>query len=155
MADITTVTEETDLPMIGLVHRGKHSAIGPTFHRLAEELTRRDLWATTGAWAGMYHGDPTTTPEDDLTSYAACAYPADAPVPDGFERVALPAGRYAETIHDGPYDGLPDAWAAFTAALRADDAVRLAARPSAELYLNDPSDTAPEDLRTRLLVAVD
>ncbi len=155
MPHITRVTEEADLPLIGILHRGAHSGIGPTFHVLAERLTALDLWSKTGAWAGVYHGDPVELPEDQLTSHAACAFPLTEPVPAGFERVVLAAGPYAETIHAGPYDGLRNAWAEFNVTIRADDGFQLADRPCAEIYLNDPSDTAPEDLRTRLLIAVE
>jgi DNA-binding transcriptional MerR regulator len=60
----------------------------------------------------------------------------------------LPAGRAAVTVHVGPYEGVEPAFEAMTEWLRAHGETPVAA-PS-ERFLNDPTTTAPADLRTRI-----
>ena len=72
------------------------------------------------------------------------------PVP-GAEEHELPAGDWASTLHVGPYEELPVAYAALLEHLRAHGHEPVA--PIAETYLNDPARTPPTELVTRLAVA--
>ncbi|WAL40090.1 GyrI-like domain-containing protein [Brevibacterium sp. BRM-1] len=68
----------------------------------------------------------------------------------GFE---LPAGTVASTVHVGGYDGLPAAWQALVAELRA--AGREAVQPCWEVYLDQPQPGGdPRGLRTELVTLV-
>ena len=72
------------------------------------------------------------------------------PVP-GADEHELPAGVWASTLHVGPYEELPVAYAALLEHLRAHGHEPVA--PIAETYLNDPARTPPTELVTRLAVA--
>ena len=148
---MTIVDRPKAVQFIGLRHEGPHSESGPVFHRLAELLTEMDLWGSTGMWAGLRaHRSSGTS-----LSFAACAYPDTKPLPAGFERVVLPAGRYARLVHKGPLGGLPEAWSWCESvglpALGASWTRGLAA----ELFLDDPDETPPEDCRTEILIPID
>ena len=154
MPKIEIVTEAAELSLIGVPHAGSHAGIGQAFQRLADQLTAQALWDRSGAWAAIYHNSPGAVAEPALRSHAACVFPAEAPLPDGFDRVVLPAGRYAELLHAGPYAGLPESWMWFRQTGMGAAGFAPADGPSAEMYLNDPEFTAPEDLRTRLLIPI-
>jgi DNA-binding transcriptional MerR regulator len=64
----------------------------------------------------------------------------------------LPAGTWASTLHVGPYELLPQAYAALLEGTRerGHDAVG----PVVETYLTDPSTSGPDELVTRLAVLV-
>jgi effector-binding domain-containing protein len=61
----------------------------------------------------------------------------------------IPAGKYASCLYTGPYDDIGDAYDALTAWVEENDyeATGLAY----EFYLNDPSETPPEELQTHIL----
>lgn len=61
----------------------------------------------------------------------------------------LPAGAAVETMHVGPYDQVGAAYEALEAWMSAHG--RVAAGPPQEHYLNDPQDTPPAELRTRIV----
>jgi DNA-binding transcriptional MerR regulator len=69
----------------------------------------------------------------------------------GAEEHELPAGDWASTLHVGPYEELPVAYAALLEHLRAHGHEPVA--PIAETYLNDPTQVAAAELVTRLAVA--
>lgn len=134
---------------IGLSHRGPPNQIGPVFDTLGEALSKSDLWRKTGAWAGIYGKDV----DGSSLSYACCAYPLDAALPDGFERVVLaPSARTAIFIHRGPYQDLPKSWQWFSGEGLKSAGLTASGEPCAERYLNDPTNTAPEDLLTELSI---
>lgn len=64
----------------------------------------------------------------------------------------IPAGLAAETVHVGPYDRLRAAYAALEAWMKATG--HAPAGPAYEYYLNDPQETPPDELRTRIVMAV-
>ncbi len=140
--------------LAAVAHQGAYHLIGPAFARLGATIGAGGPGHGAGGWMGVYHDNPEITPEAELRSHAAAIWTGDGPVPEGLEEVAIPAGRYAVLTHAGPYDGLPAAWRSFGPDLIAAAGAELRQAPALEIYLNDPDDTAPADLRTELCVAV-
>ena len=64
----------------------------------------------------------------------------------------IAAGRAAVTLHVGPYDQVGAAYEALQDWMRANDLAP--AGPPYEFYLNDPQDTPPDQLQTRVVWAV-
>jgi effector-binding domain-containing protein len=62
----------------------------------------------------------------------------------------LPGGEAAVLVHEGPYDGLGSSWQALTQWVQ--DSGRQPSGPPREVYVTDPSSSAPEDLRTELVM---
>ncbi|MDG4822964.1 GyrI-like domain-containing protein [Asanoa sp. WMMD1127] len=60
------------------------------------------------------------------------------PLDDDLELLTIPAGPAAVTIHHGPYDTLPDTYAAIERWLDAEG--HRAGGPPREIYLTDPGD---------------
>lgn len=63
-----------------------------------------------------------------------------------------PAGKVLTALHLGPYDGLRGTYGAMMAHMEAEGLQW--GGPCWEVYLNDPSSTAPEDLRTQVYIQV-
>ena len=64
----------------------------------------------------------------------------------------IPANTYATCIHQGPYDGVSGAYQTLMQWIpRAGYHI---AGPAYEIYLNDPSKTAPSDLQTLVMFPV-
>ncbi len=64
----------------------------------------------------------------------------------------IPAGRYATTLHIGPYNGMEGAYAALNAWI--DQNGFQATGTAYEFYLNDPRTVDPKDLQTRILLPI-
>lgn len=114
--------------------------IGPAFGAVAADLGRRGIAITGPAVAAF-------DVRDDGFAVAAGFVVGEPVTPDGVvEPLALPAAEVATTVHVGPYEGLPEAYAAIKAS---------AARHGRELdehrmweeYLDGP-EVAPEKNRT-------
>jgi DNA-binding transcriptional MerR regulator len=72
--------------------------------------------------------------------------------PAAHGETVLPGGPWATTLHVGPYAELPMAYAALLEHVR--ERGRPPTGPVTETYLTDPSVAAPEELVTRLAVAL-
>ncbi|WOC12779.1 GyrI-like domain-containing protein [Gordonia sp. MP11Mi] len=111
-----------------------------SFHTLAQ--TR-----PAGPGYAMYEGDPTDV--FDLT----LGFPVDAPVDTAdFGDIAnevFPSGQALIMSHIGGFDGLGSAWDALMEVHEANGGST--PRAMIEIYVNDPSSTPQEDLRTDLI----
>ena len=67
----------------------------------------------------------------------------------------IPAGRYARTVHRGPYNELGDVWARFLGEWLPASGHRLADGASYELYLNNPHDIPSSDYLTELRIPIE
>lgn len=100
----------------------------------------------------VYHDDPEGTPPDQLRSEAALTVPEGAPLPDGLVELHVPAGRYASTMHKGPYDTLGDTWSRLMGQWIPSKGHRIADTDSYEIYRNNPLQVPKEELLTELFV---
>ena len=71
------------------------------------------------------------------------------PVKGDIQVSALPAGKAASGMHTGPYDQLTPTYNAMLAWMQ-EQGLETASTVY-EFYLNDPSQTMPEDLKTQIL----
>jgi effector-binding domain-containing protein len=112
-----------------------------------------DLWqylSAQGAQAAgppfaIYHNMDMSALEMTLGFPVAQPLPGDGNVQGGL----FPAGRWATTLHTGPYDDLRNAYAALEAWATAQGYT-----PSGiacEFYLNDPRDVPPEEYQTQVM----
>jgi effector-binding domain-containing protein len=82
---------------------------------------------------------------------ASVGVPASAATSDAV--VVLPGGPWAATLHVGPYEELPFAYTALLEHVR--EHGHQAQGPVTETYLTDPSTAAPEELVTRVAMALE
>jgi AraC family transcriptional regulator len=100
----------------------------------------------------IYHDDPESTPQDQLRSDAALAVPEDVELPEGLAEQHIAAGRYAMTVHVGPYEQLGDTWARFLGEWVPASGNRIGDGVSYEIYKNTPAEIPKQELRTELYV---
>lgn len=146
------VRDFAPIRLAALPHQGAYHDIGVAFQQVAAMFSTRQLWPQARGMVAVYYNDPSAVPEADLRSHAGVRVDAAFDMPDAFEEVLLPAGPHAVSLYKGPYAGLPQAWdTLYGQALPASG--RLPAESASfEIYLNDPTDTAPDDLLTEICV---
>ena len=113
---LTMDVEIKDMPELRVAtvrHVGPYNQIPRAFERLDAIARPAGLIRHSSAMMAIYHDDPESTPQDQLRSDAALAVPEEVTLPDGLVEQHIAAGRYAKTIHVGPYEQLGDTWARF------------------------------------------
>lgn len=138
--------------LAALPHQGAYTEIGAAFQQIAAMFAARGLWPQARGMVGVYYDDPTSVPEAELRSHAGVRVEEGFEMPDVLEDVTLAAGEHAVSLYKGPYAGLPDAWSALYGGALPASGRMPANLPSFEIYLNDPTETAPEDLLTEICV---
>ena len=145
--------EIKDMPTLRVAavrHVGAYSRISEAFGRLGELAGRAGLIQGKPTMVALYHDDPEVTPEAELRSDAALVVSQNAELPPGLDEHLLPAGRYACTLHLGPYEQLGDTWSRFMGQWLPQSGQQLAEGTSFEIYLNTPTEVAQSELRTEL-----
>ena len=150
--DIEALAEQR---VAALSHVGPYNTISAAFARLGAIAGPAGLFGQPGAaMVAIYHDDPETKPAAELRSEAGIVVAARTTLPEALHEVRLPAGRYARTVHQGPYEGLGDAWANFLGRWLAQSGHRVGNGAMFELYRNSPMDTQPSELVTDLYLSV-
>jgi AraC family transcriptional regulator len=124
--------------------------IPEAFQRLNELVTAAGLSNRDTKLIGVYHDDPSTTPENKLRSEAAITVAAKTKLPPGLTELVIPAGRYAHATHVGPYAGLGEVWAYLKNEWLQQNKEKPGKGASYELYRNTPMNAKPEELVTDL-----
>lgn len=144
------IKDMNELRTATLRHVGPYNQISEAFARLGEIAGAAGLLNQKCTMLAIYHDDPETTPEAELTSEAAITIPEDAKIPAGLVEQRVPGGRYATTTHVGPYEKLGDVWARFMGQWLPKSGERLADSVTYEIYRNTPMDVPKEQLRTEI-----
>jgi AraC family transcriptional regulator len=142
-----------DMPRLRVAtvrHVGPYNQIPKAFEHLGAIAGRAGLLPRVGAMIAIYYDDPETTPQDELRSDAALVVPEDVRLPEGLVEQHLPAGRYAHTVHVGPYEHLGDVWARFLGEWLPASGNRIGEGVSYEIYVNNPMQVPKNELRTEL-----
>lgn len=135
--------------LIGQPHKGEYMGIGSKFEQIGAMLNARDLWRDCGQVTGVYYDDPSAVAAPDLRSFAGVEW-RGGDTPEGFETLDLPAGRVAVLMFKGPYATIKSGYDALFGEWLPGSGETPADVPCFEVYLNDPRNTAPEDLLTQI-----
>lgn len=149
MFDVT-LTTRAPMRLAALPHKGPYLEIGRSFEAVGAIFTARNLWPQARGMAGLYFDDPNAVPEADLHSYAGVVLAENAPVPDGLEEVSTAGGKLAILTFKGPYSGLKNAYDYLYGVWLPKSGEEPAEAPVFEVYLNNPMDTAPDELLTEI-----
>ena len=147
--------EIKDMPelRVGTVrHVGPYNQIPKAFERLGAIAGPAGLLRHAGTMIAIYHDDPESTPQDQLRSDAALVVPEGVKLPEGLVEQHIAAGRYARTVHVGPYEQLGDVWARFLGEWVPASGNRIGDGVSYEIYTNTPAQVPKKELRTELYV---
>jgi AraC family transcriptional regulator len=146
----TTIRDTPAIRVAALAHRGDYLSIGSTFERLAAMAAGQGLFGSSTRSFGIYYDDPASTPRDALRADACLTLP-DGMLPSGeLQMREIRGGRYAVTLHVGPYAELhiPYAWLYGTWLPQSGE--EAADSPSIEEYLNDARTVPASELRTEI-----
>ncbi len=147
--------EMMDLEAIDLItydHHGDYMEIGNIFEKIFIYAASNELLNESTRSLGLYYHDPKSVPVNELRSKAGVTAPLHIELSgdDAPERVTVPAGKYATVLFKGsyaelekPYDWLFGQWLPNSGYEAADF-------PPVEEYLNDPKETPPSELLTRI-----
>jgi len=147
--------ERPALRVGGIRHVGPYQRLYEAYQKLGGIAANAGLFEVPGVqMIGVYHDLADDKPEEELCSDASVSLPGDIPVPDGLTEQHIPGGRYAHAVHHGSYSGLADTWKGIMDEIGARD-LRMAGTPCYEIYINNPSNTQEEDLRTEIFVPLE
>ena len=138
-----------------LRHQGSYSNVGETWESLIDWVGRECLFGPRTLYFGLSWDDPDVTPPEK------CRYDACVTVDESVEPAAeigittLPGGRYAVTLHEGPYNRLSEAYLALLGGWFPSQGYEVGEPPGVENYLNDPDSTDPEDLLTEIMMPIE
>jgi len=152
--DVSIVKREAK-KAVGIRHTGPYQEVGKVWERLFG-------WAfpngVMGPAVGLCYDDPEVTPADKLRYDACIAVDRDVETGGEIVMLDLPAGTYARTVHEGPYEKLAETYAGLAATIAGEEIEgkrwSLGDQPSIEVYLNNPTNAKPEELRTEVMLRV-
>ena len=148
MHPITTRTEPARR-VVALPHSGAYAHIGKSFETFGALCESRGLWPHVGPMIGVYLDSPDDVPEDKLRSYAGAEFRGDE-TPAGMENLQIKGGKTAVLTFKGPYSGLHAAYHTLFGNWLPQSGEEPADQPCYEIYLNDPRETAPDELLTEI-----
>ena len=106
--------------------------------------------ATGATFAGPPFGVYPEMPEGEFAFSVCMPVAPGATAGGGVELEEVPAVEAASLVHRGPYTGVGETWGRLMAWPPAHG--RVPGGPAREVYLNDPSVAAPDELLTELLL---
>jgi AraC family transcriptional regulator len=149
------VRREPARHVVSVSHVGPYESVGAAWQQLMGEVMRRELPAV-GPTLGLVYDDP------EITDPARCRYEAcwelaspDAwrdPLPVGFQRRTLPAGRAAVLTHVGGYDTILESYVGLLGQYLPRQQEELAGLPLIERYLDPPGSVPEPEMRTEVIV---
>ncbi len=131
-------------------HTGSYMEVGKAFDRLFGWLASQNLMNDMTRTIGIYYDDPDSVPEADLQSRAGAVLSSSPELQDPIEYTGIEGGKYAVLQHKGPYAEMKSAYQWFYGTWLPQSGREAADAPCFEEYLNNPRDTAPQDLVTEI-----
>lgn len=133
-----------------LRHIGPYEECGAVWERFCAWAGPKGIFTPETAFYGLCHDDPKITPPDKIRM-DACITVADSFEPEGEVGVMdILGGEFAVTLHKGPYEGLAETYETLLGMALPQSGREYGEGPSVERYLNSPTDTPPEELRTEI-----
>jgi AraC family transcriptional regulator len=142
------VEDRPALRLAAVRHLGPYDRIHLAFDRLHALVAEAGLQPL--GLIGLFHDDPRRTPAEALRSDAAVIVAEGVPLPPGLQDTRLPAGRYATTMHVGPYATLGEAWRHLLHEAVPALGERVGPGITYERYLNTPGQVPDAELQTEL-----
>lgn len=149
------VVQRPQLHLASVRHVGSYMRVNEAFRRLDDLVTQAGLRDSDTMLIGIYHDDPSTTPDDKLRADAAITVRPGTTLPAGLSAMVIPAGRYAHAVHHGPYSGLGKTWDHLRNEWPGQSGERLRSGMSYEVYRNTPMNAKPKALVTDLYLPIE
>jgi AraC family transcriptional regulator len=133
-----------------LAHRGDYHNISAAFQRLSTMAAGHGFFGPTTRVFGIYYDDPSVTPRDASRSEACITVPDDWTPSGDVQLGEIRGGRYAVTLHVGPYPELGGRYMWLYGTWLPQSGEGAADAPCVEEYLNDARIVPPTELRTEI-----
>ncbi|MES9945576.1 MAG: AraC family transcriptional regulator [Candidatus Thiodiazotropha sp.] len=150
---------ETDpVRLIGYPHQGDYMEIGRAFEKLAIYATSHQLCGESTRSIGLYYDDPKSVEVEQLNAFAGMTLAEETQLPGDDQALQvseIPGGTCASLIFKGPYAELEKPYDWFFGEWLPQSGYEAVDFPPFEEYLNDPKDTPPNELLTRINCLVD
>ncbi|WP_126380730.1 AraC family transcriptional regulator [Desulfovibrio ferrophilus] len=147
-----TIKELPELNVAYVRHVGPYEMCESAWEAVCGWAAPKGLLGPNTAIVGLCHDDPEITPPEKIR-YDACLTVPEGVQAEGSVGVkTIGGGRYAVTVHKGPYANLHATYAWLCGVWVVENGHELASEPSLEFYLNNPEQTPPEELRTEVHV---
>ncbi|WP_432737516.1 AraC family transcriptional regulator [Maridesulfovibrio sp. FT414] len=133
-------------------HVGPYTEVGKAWEKLCDWAGPKGLFNEKTKFYGVYYDDPGQVAPEDLRSEACITVEKEEDAPSDVKFRDFPGGRYAVTVHLGPYENLMESWTKFYMEWLPQSGMEHADSPCFEQYMNCPKSTKPEHLVTILLM---
>lgn len=131
-------------------HTGPYDQCGTAWEKLCSWAGAKGMLSENTVFIGLCYDDPQVTSPDKIRYDACITIDADIR-PEGEVGVQeIPGGDYAVTLHRGPLDKLADTYAALCGQWLPGSGREPNDSPCAEIYLNDPEKTPPEEIKVEI-----
>lgn len=134
---------------------GAYTDLGQKWGAFFQELYKSGSIRGPVSTATVFFDDPDAVPVEELRADMCVTRTGDVAAPEGTELGELSQGRFAVATYTGHYDGLADAWAKVYGEMLSDAGHTPREGNCFEMYLDDPTKTPPEKLRTEIWVPID
>ncbi|VAW55510.1 Transcriptional regulator, AraC family [hydrothermal vent metagenome] len=149
MYEVKTISIDK-IHLAGYSHKGDYMAIGSTFEKLYMNASSQNLLNENTRSIGLYYDDPKSVELDALRSVACISVDKSQALDGGLERMTIPAGSCASILFKGPYAELEKPYDWLMGHWIPNNNKEIADFPPFEEYLNNPRDTPPNELLTRI-----
>lgn len=135
--------------LAGMAHRGPYMQVGKAFEVAYTRMAAQGLARPDMRWMAVYDDDPVAVPEAQLQSRAGLSLPPEGGVPQPpLEPFTLGGSWCAVLRHQGPYATMRSAYQWLYGRWLVQSGYEAADSPVFEDYLNNPRDTAPDQLQS-------
>ena len=142
--------ELDEIDLAGYPHKGDYMKIGSAFDKLIMNAGSQNLLNEYSRIFGIYYDDPKSVDEDQLRSIACISVDKSETVEDDMQRFVIPAGKYVSILFKGPYPELERPYDWLFGEWIPNNNLQAADFPPFEEYLNNPKETPPNELLTRI-----
>ena len=139
-----------ELQLAGYRHIGDYMEIGSVFEKLFMQANSQNLLNDNTRSFGLYYDDQKSIDLSELRSMACITVEKSQAIEGGLERMTIPAGECVSILFKGPYAELEKPYDWLFGQWIPDNNKEIANFPAFEEYLNDPKETLPNELLTRI-----
>ncbi len=141
--------------VIAVRHVGPYKDCTVAWEKLCSFAGPRGLLEGDTKCLGLCYDDPEVTPAEKIRYDACLTIDKDIELADGIAIIEIPEGDYAITLHKGTYENLHQTYTALCGKVIEGSKKSIRNAPSIEVYLNNPQEVAPEELRTEVQMPVE
>lgn len=151
MYDIEIMNLETT-HLLGYKHQGDYMEIGNVFEKLFVYAASHQLLDEHTRSIGVYYDDPKSVSQSELRSMACISTKENVVLTEDYtpNNTQIPNGKYATLLFKGSYAELEKPYNWFFGEWLPNSGYEAADFPPFEEYLNDPKNTPPNELLTRI-----